>query len=155
MAALPRTRVGWRGLPPALRNWRLASAVCLARPGSKTVRTHLAIGRGLTPLRDEGVLLVDSGQTYHDRRGFTGGSGRADPAAEPRDLWLREAMADGETRDRLLIAWEQAPAARQVPPHEDHPPPLTGAAGAAAGEPDQTAFHGHAFGKPVSGFRSG
>ena len=116
---------------------------------------HLAIGRALTPLREEGVLIVGSGQTYHNMSGFMGGSGPVDLAAEAFDAWLREAMTDGATRDRSLIAWEQAPGARQAQPHEDHLLPLMVAAGAASGEPGRTAFHGHALGKPISGFRFG
>ena len=117
--------------------------------------THLAIGRALRPLREEGVLIVGSGQTYHNTRGFMGGSGCVDPAAEAFDEWLRLAMTDGETRDRSLTNWELAPGARQAQPHEDHLLPLMVAAGAASGEPGQTVFHGHALGKPVSGFRFG
>ena len=101
------------------------------------------------------MLIIGSGQTYHNMGGFMGGSGRVDPAAEAFDAWLREAMTDGATRDRSLIAWEQAPGARQAQPHEDHLLPLMVAAGAASGEPGRTAFHGHAFGKPISGFRFG
>ncbi len=117
--------------------------------------THLALGRALAPLRREGVLIVGSGQTYHNMRGFMGGGGGVDPAAEAFDAWLRGAMADGATRDRSLIAWEQAPGARQAQPHEDHLLPLMVAAGAASGEPGRTVFHGHALGKPISGFRFG
>jgi len=116
---------------------------------------HLAIGRALKPLRDEGVLIVGSGQTYHNMRGFMGGGGGADPAAEAFDAWLREAMVAGDTRDRSLIGWAQAPGARQAQPHEDHLLPLMVAAGAASGEDGHTAFHGHALGKPISGFRFG
>ena len=116
---------------------------------------HLAIGRALTPLREEGVLIVGSGQSYHNMRGFMAGSGGVDPAAEAFDAWLREAMVDGATRERSLIGWERAPGARQAQPHEDHLLPLMVAAGAACGEPGQTAFHGHALGKPISGFRFG
>lgn len=66
---------------------------------------HLAIGRALAPLRDEGVLIVGSGQSYHNMRGFTGGGGRGDPAAEAFDAWLRDAVADSATRDRSLAEW--------------------------------------------------
>ena len=117
--------------------------------------THLAMGRALRPLREEGVLIVGSGQTYHNMRVFMGGSGRTDPAAEAFDAWLSAAMTDGATRDRSLIAWEQAPGARDAQPHEDHLLPLMMAAGAASGEPGRIAFHGHALGKPISGFRFG
>jgi len=116
---------------------------------------HLAIGHALAPLRKEGVLIVGSGQSYHNMRGFMGGSGRADPDAEAFDAWLREALVDGNTRDRSLTAWEQAPGARQAQPREDHLLPLMVAAGAAWEELGQTAFHGHALGKPISGFRFG
>lgn len=116
---------------------------------------HLAVGRALKPLRDDGVLILGSGQTYHNMRGFMSGGGRADPDAEAFDAWLREAMALGETRDRSLIQWAQAPGARQAQPHEDHLLPLMVAAGAASGEDGHIAFHGHALGKPISGFRFG
>ena len=114
--------------------------------------THLAIGRALTPLRDEGVLILGSGQSYHNMRGF----GRAaDPGAEAFDAWLRTAMVDGGTRDDALIRWADAPGARNAQPREDHLLPLMVAAGAASGEPGAVDFHGHALGKPISGFRFG
>ena len=116
--------------------------------------THLAIGRALKPLRGEGVLLLGSGQTYHITRGSFG-SGGVDPKAEAFDAWLRSAMTEGETRDGALIRWEDAPCARDAQPHEDHLLPLMVAAGAASGEPGTVHFHGHALGKPISGFRFG
>ena len=64
-------------------------------------------------------------------------------------------MTNDATRDRSLAEWEQAPGARQAQPHEDHLLPLMVAAGAACGEPGRTVFHGHALGKPISGFRFG
>lgn len=71
--------------------------------------THLAIGRALKPLRSEGVLIVGSGQTYHNMRGFRSGGGGSDLPAEAFDRWLRDAMQDGATRDDALLAWEKAP----------------------------------------------
>ena len=118
---------------------------------------HLAIGRALTPLRDEGVLILGSGQTYHNMRGFFGGGGgrAVDTKAEAFDAWLRAAMTDGAARDAMLINWERAPGARDAQPHEDHLLPLMVAAGAATGEPGTVHFHGRALGKPISGFRFG
>jgi len=116
--------------------------------------THIAIGRALTSLRQDGVLIIASGQTYHNMRGFGGGAA-LDPAAESFDAWLREAMVDPSRRDEALVAWEQAPGARAAQPHEDHLLPLMVAAGAASGEPGEIVFHGHVLGKPISGFRFG
>ena len=116
---------------------------------------HLAIGRALKPLRDEGVLIVGSGQSYHNMRGFMSAGGRTDPAADAFDAWLREAMVNGATRDEALIHWDAAPGARAAQPHEDHLLPLMVAAGAASGEAGVVDFHGQALGKPISGFRFG
>ncbi|WP_346962872.1 class III extradiol ring-cleavage dioxygenase [Sphingomonas sp. S-NIH.Pt15_0812] len=115
---------------------------------------HLAVGQALKPLRAEGVLIIGSGQSYHNMRGFFSGDA-VDPEAEAFDAWLRVTMIDGNTRDGALIHWDQAPGARDAQPHEDHLLPLMIAAGAASGEPGAVDFHGHALGKPISGFRFG
>lgn len=117
--------------------------------------THLAMGRALTPLRDEGVLIVGSGQSYHNLRGFMAGGGRTDREAEAFDDWLREAMLAGADRHRALTEWAKAPGARAAQPREDHLLPLMVVAGAASGEPGHIDFHGHVLGKPISGFRFG
>ena len=116
-------------------------------------KAHLAIGRALRPLRDEGVLIIGSGQTYHNMRGF--GEADIDPKAEASDAWLRHAVTDTDTREQSLIDWDQAVGAREAQPREDHLLPLMVAAGAAPGETAIVDFHGHALGKPISGFRFG
>lgn len=78
-----------------------------------------------------------------------------DDGAEAFDAWLRSVIVDGDTRDRALIRWEEAPHARGAQPHEDHLLPLMVAVGAASGEPGAAHFHGHAPGEPISGFRFG
>lgn len=113
---------------------------------------HLAIGRALKPLRGEGVLILGSGQSYHNMHGFFGRS-TADPQAEAFDAWPRDTMVDANARDAALTRWENAPGARDAQPHEDHLLPLMVATGAASGEPGTVHFYGHALGKPISGVR--
>jgi aromatic ring-opening dioxygenase catalytic subunit (LigB family) len=115
---------------------------------------HLAIGRALKPLRNEGVLIIGSGQSYHNMRGLFG-STAVDTKAEAFDDWLCQAMTDPTRRDGALIDWASAPGARSAQPHEDHLLPLMVAAGAATNERGQVDFHGQALGKPISGFRFG
>jgi len=100
---------------------------------------HLAIGRALAPLRDEGVLLVGSGMSYHNLRGFGRPEARAD--AEAFDAWLqRAAVADPGVRDAELTRWAAAPAARRVHPREEHLLPLMVMAGAAGSDRGRIAY---------------
>ncbi len=52
---------------------------------------HIAIGRALQPLRDEGIFIVASGMTFHNLRAFR--DPRAAPVSEAFDAWLREIVA--------------------------------------------------------------
>lgn len=98
---------------------------------------HLAAGRALAPLRDEGVLIVGSGMSWHNMRGFS-------PAFTARsaefDAWLEAAVADPAARDAALADWDEAPQARTAHPREEHLLPLMVAAGAARGEAGRVAF---------------
>ena len=92
--------------------------------------THLAIGRALSPLRDQGVLIVGSGMSYHNMRGFGRGAAAADALAF--DTWLGETVArPAAERDARLAAWASAPSARACHPREEHLLPLMVVAGAA------------------------
>jgi len=100
---------------------------------------HLALGKALAPLRDEGVLIVGSGLSYHNMRGF-GPQGK-EPSAQ-FDAWLNTAlMAAPEKREQELLAWENAPAARACHPQEDHLIPLMAAVGAAWSEKATRVYH--------------
>ncbi|MDI1258856.1 class III extradiol ring-cleavage dioxygenase [Aquabacterium sp.] len=101
---------------------------------------HLALGRALAPLRDEGVLIIGSGLSYHNVRAF-GPSGRA--ASKDFDHWLQSAVVDSSPaeRSRHLLDWASAPAARMAHPREDHLLPLMVAVGAAESESAQCVYH--------------
>jgi aromatic ring-opening dioxygenase catalytic subunit (LigB family) len=96
---------------------------------------HIAAGRALAPLRDEGVLIVGAGMSFHNMRGY--GDPRATEPSRRFDAWLAEtATAPGTTRGEALIRWQDAPDATYSHPREEHLLPLMVAAGAseAAGE---------------------
>lgn len=99
---------------------------------------HYAIGEALAFLRDEGVLILGSGQSYHNLRAW--GPAGAEAAAA-FDHWLRHTLSLApQARRDALIAWETAPAARQAHPREEHLIPLMVAAGAAAGDPAMAVY---------------
>jgi aromatic ring-opening dioxygenase catalytic subunit (LigB family) len=115
---------------------------------------HLAIGRAIAPLRDEGVFIVGSGMTFHNLRAFRNPS--AIPAAETFDAWLQRTMTlDSTERDRGLLEWEHAPAARVAHPREDHLIPLMVAAGAAGADRSVVGFSGTFGGMPLSAYHFG
>lgn len=90
---------------------------------------HIALGRALAPLRDEGVLLLGSGNSYHNLRGF-GQASSTEPSRQ-FDSWLAQAVLEpAARRERLLVDWEQAPGARHCHPREEHLLPLHVMAGA-------------------------
>jgi aromatic ring-opening dioxygenase catalytic subunit (LigB family) len=115
---------------------------------------HLAIGRALMPLREEGVLIVGSGMSYHDMRGLMTGTGRED--SERFDHWLAAVVEEEATaRDAKLAEWTKAPAARASHPREEHLLPLMVVAGAAGADRGRRVFRDHVMGACVSAIRFG
>jgi aromatic ring-opening dioxygenase catalytic subunit (LigB family) len=102
---------------------------------------HLRLGRALAPLRDEGVLIVGSGSSYHNLRRFFGPRVPREDAAR-FDTWLRETLVESTPAERsqLLLQWERAPAAREAHPREEHLIPLHVVVGAAAEEPGRIVY---------------
>lgn len=118
---------------------------------------HLAAGRALAPLRDEGVLILGSGLSFHNLR--LRGPGALAPS-RAFDSWLRQTLegtANPAERSARLLEWEKAPAARIAHPREDHLVPLMVALGAAEQEPATTVYHEDpsAIGWTVSSWRFG
>jgi aromatic ring-opening dioxygenase catalytic subunit (LigB family) len=117
---------------------------------------HLAVGRALAPLRDEGVLILGSGLSFHNLR--LRGSGAVAPS-RAFDGWLHETLEGlpPAQRSARLRAWDKAPAARIAHPREDHLLPLMVALGAAEDEVATTVYHEDpsAIGWAVSSWRFG
>ena len=117
---------------------------------------HLALGRALAPLRDEDVLIVGSGLSYHNLRNF---GPQAHDASKAFDDWLDQAVVQGApaARAQQLSNWSSAPAARIAHPREEHLIPLMVAVGAAESEAGERIYHEDAFmgGIVVSSYRFG
>lgn len=117
---------------------------------------HLKAGAALAPLRDEGVLIVGSGMSFHNMY-LRDGSVQA--VADAFDTALSAAVCDPdpERRNAALARWDQLPHARLAhPPRgEEHLIPLMIAAGAAGDDRAVHAFRGQVIGWTVSGYRFG
>ena len=116
---------------------------------------HLALGRALAPLRDEGILIIGSGLSYHNLRAM-GPVARA--PSQAFDGWLDQALASSEAgREAQLIDWASAPSARFAHPREEHLLPLMVAVGAASDEAATRCYHEDTMfgGVTVSSYRFG
>lgn len=116
---------------------------------------HLAAGRALQSLRDEGVLIVGSGMSYHNMHTFS--TPAATAPSNVFDHWLTDALEsqDPETRWNALAHWSQAPAARNAHPREEHLLPLMIAAGAATDAKGVRVFTDEVMRARISGYRFG
>lgn len=115
---------------------------------------HLAMGRALAPLREEGVFIVGSGMSFHNMRAF--GSRQPTTAGESFDAWLAETVdLPQPARDDRLARWQEAPGARASHPREEHLLPLMVAAGAAGADRGKVPFRGTFVGYPISAVHFG
>ncbi|AJP71823.1 DODA-type extradiol aromatic ring-opening family dioxygenase [Sphingomonas hengshuiensis] len=115
---------------------------------------HIAIGRALAPLRDEGVLIVGSGMSFHNMRAF---GPQVTPVADAWDAALSEAVTDPDPvrRAERLTAWEDLAQARFAHPRAEHLLPLMVALGAGGADPARCDYRDHVMGWTVSGYRFG
>ena len=117
---------------------------------------HLAAGRALQALRQEGVLIIGSGMSYHNMRGY--GDPRSGPISDEFDDWLTAAVqAAPPQRQQSLIDWAQAPSARlsHPPRAEEHLLPLMVVAGAAGEDAGLKVFTDRVMETTLSAFRFG
>ena len=115
---------------------------------------HIKMGEALAPLRDEGVLIVGSGYTYHNMRGY--GRPESMQASVEFEAYLTKAVeATPSTRNAMLADWQQAPFARQNHPREDHLIPLMVAAGAAGSDVGKRLLQDEAFGVVMANYQFG
>jgi len=117
---------------------------------------HLAAGEALQPLREDGVLIIGSGMSFHNMRGYRDAS--FTPLSEAFDDWLSQAVAaDPTQRKASLHDWISAPYARQCHPFggEEHLIPLMVAAGAAGQDVGRKIYSEKVLKTQLSAYRFG
>lgn len=113
---------------------------------------HIAAGRALAPLRDEGVLIIASGMSFHNLRAYL--RPETPERARTFDAWLTHAVElPASERDPALSNWRQAPFAEYAHPREEHLIPLMVAAGAGGEAPGKRIFSGEPMGAAISAYR--
>lgn len=129
--------------------------VMLSLKSSYDAGEHIMAGQALASLREEGVLIIGSGLTYHNMRGFR--HAESTPIAQAFETYLSKAIgqADANRRNEMLVNWQSAPGARQSHPREDHLLPLMVVAGAAGDDNGRTVFIDHVMEVPMATYAFG
>jgi 4,5-DOPA dioxygenase extradiol len=117
--------------------------------------SHLQIGRALSKLRNDNVLIIGSGLSFHNMQAFLNDGKAPDEKNEEFERWLIDTCTNStlteKQRAQKLLSWEEAPSARYCHPREEHLLPLQvcyGICGSAA----KLVFEGKILGKRASAF---
>lgn len=119
---------------------------------------HIAIGKALTPLREQGVLIVGSGMSFHNMRAFFSGDPAVKGKSETFDNWLTETLTasnlTNQDREQRLRDWAVAPQGRFCHPREEHLLPLHVCWGASCQGSviAEQRFNGLLFNTAISGY---
>jgi aromatic ring-opening dioxygenase catalytic subunit (LigB family) len=119
---------------------------------------HIAIGKALAPLREQGVLILGSGMSFHNMRAFFSNDSSIKGKSHIFDDWLTETLTSSdltsEARAQRLQEWASVPQARFCHPREEHLLPLHVCWGAAhQGSPAaEQNFSGLLFNTAISGY---
>ncbi|MBV8392295.1 MAG: dioxygenase [Alphaproteobacteria bacterium] len=119
---------------PAMLGWPKADIPIfqLSVQPYATPADHIALGRRLAPLREEGVLVMGSGSATHNLRRLMRGAHDtpAEPWAREFDDWVAEKVEAGDEK-ALANYRSEAPHAKEAHPTDEHFLPLHVAFGAA------------------------
>lgn len=107
-----------------------------ARRGSEQ---HIEIARALSPLRDDNILVLATGNIVHNLRAFFSGDGKPEPWARAFEDAVRGAVYAND--DLALVHYKDQPGAAQAAPDWDHFTPLLYALGARSDDEHAQLFN--------------
>lgn len=114
-------------------------------------QAHIELGLALAALRQQNIVVIGSGFSFHNMSAFFSADGKADTFNDAFQDWLIATATDpalsAPERSRRLSHWTEAPFARYCHPREEHLLPLHVCAGVAGCEPATLVFDGKVAGK--------
>lgn len=117
--------------------------------------THIALGEALAYLRQQNVLIIGSGMSFHNMRAFFQPNLVTEQQIAEFNQYFIDALTTAKPYQQqveLLTRWLQAPNARLMHPREEHLLPLHVCFGAAKGSQASTLFEDKVLNKTVLGF---
>ena len=122
--------------------------VQLSVDATKPAAYHFELGRKLAALREQGIMIVASGNVVHNLRMVRWGGGENYPWAESFNQYVRDNLAwEGESEQHPLVNFMQHEGAALSNPTPEHYLPLLYVLGARA--------KGEAVSVPVDGIEMG
>ena len=98
---------------------------------------HIDIGRAISALEWDDLLIIGSGMSFHNMRAMMSGDPTAGVQGEQFHSWLHETCVQPDLaaaeRENRLINWTDAPSGRFCHPREEHLIPLHVCYGASMG----------------------
>ena len=93
---------------------------------------HHRVGEAISQLREDGVLVVGSGMSFHNLRQFTSSK----KSSMEFDNWLDQALTQPKSeRAAALAQWQSAPLALEAHPRSEHLIPLMVCSGSGSDLP--------------------
>jgi len=133
---------------PLIHLWPKADipVIQISMPRNMNDAQLAAMGARLAPLREQGVLILGTGNLTHNLRWVFGNKGSGTPQwAAEFDAWCRQRVLAKDLD--ALIDWKaRAPAAHIAHPTPDHYRPLLVVAGAAGDSAPSLQFTGFDYG---------
>ena len=121
-------------------------------------KKHIEMGKALSSLMDENILILGSGMSFHNLNILLSGSESTDSDNAKNkefDDWLVNVCAGDKLnnveKEKALIEWIKAPSARFCHPREEHLIPLHVCYGIKNKKADLV-FNDNVIGKKVSAF---
>ena len=118
-------------------------------------KAHIRIGKALSELRNENLLIIGSGFSFHNMSAFFQTKDSPDEKNDDFENWLIDTCTNNDIpenqRELKLEQWSEAPSARYCHPREEHLLPLHVCYGICRSTA-KLVFNGRVIGKKASAF---